>query len=115
VRSSSVAIATSPIVSSITSTIQSTSVDSVVTTSFTCLGCDDTSIYCTTQGTVTACEDAAVMESIVTETIYETNIVTRTTVVGITVGFTTIYSDVAEVATPETVRYPCDLLLRAGS
>jgi hypothetical protein len=109
VRSSSVPIATSPIVSSITSTIRSTSVDSVVTTSATCIGCDDTSVFCTTQGTVTECLDAAVSESFVTETIYETNVATRTTVVGITVGFTTIYSDVADVATPGTVRYSFNL------
>jgi hypothetical protein len=107
VRSSSVPIATSPIVSSITSTIRSTSVDSVVTTSATCIGCDDTYTSCFTQGTVTGCLDAAVYESIVTDTIYETNVATRTTVVGITIGFTTIYSDVADVPPPSTVRYSC--------
>ena len=107
VRCSTIAIATSPIVSSITSTIRSTSVDSVVTTSATCIGCDDTSIFCTTQGTLAVCLDAAVSESFVTETIYETNVETRTTMVGITVGFTTIYSEVADVATPGTVRYTC--------
>ena len=107
VRCSTIAIATSPIVSSITSTIRSTSVDSVVTTSATCIGCDDTYTSCITQGTVTECLDAAVYESIVTDTIYDTNVATRTTVVGITVGFTTIYSDIADEAPPSTVRYSC--------